>query len=294
MTTEDEEATQQETAFFITRIGHPGSPVRQRTDDMQKYVIGPPLAKRGIRLVRADLDPTPGRISDRIVVGIDDARVVIADVSGLTANVFYELGIAHARVKPVILLVDDAETIPFDTVDQNHIIIGDDGKLGAAEAEAACGLFDRALNAVLAEDFEPSSPVTAANLRKQVQAIEDPQARQVARLRKEVYDFREELARLSNLHSSPPREVRFSMVRKRGLLVFVTPMGETVDEVRLDSPRLPNEIDEALYRNLADLSQAALGRLARQAVQFAEAIPAEGDSMEFPSGRVRRRGAGVI
>jgi hypothetical protein len=42
------------------------------------------------------------------------ARVVIADCTGKNANVFYEMGLAHAIGKPVILITQNSEDVPFD------------------------------------------------------------------------------------------------------------------------------------------------------------------------------------
>jgi hypothetical protein len=42
------------------------------------------------------------------------ARVIIAEISNRNPNVFYELGMAHAFGKDVIILTQDGENIPFD------------------------------------------------------------------------------------------------------------------------------------------------------------------------------------
>ena len=44
---------------------------------------------------------------DKITQQIEDAYVIVADCSGRNANVFFELGIAHAHAKPVILITRD-------------------------------------------------------------------------------------------------------------------------------------------------------------------------------------------
>lgn len=49
-----------------------------------------------------------------IVVGIAQADVVIADVTQLNPNVFYELGLCHALNKKVILITQDISELPFD------------------------------------------------------------------------------------------------------------------------------------------------------------------------------------
>jgi len=54
-------------------------------------------------------------ILEKIVDFIRQADVVIADCSGRNPNVFYELGIAHALDKPVVLITSDAvEEAPTD------------------------------------------------------------------------------------------------------------------------------------------------------------------------------------
>jgi len=54
-------------------------------------------------------------ILDKIADFIKQADVVIADCSGRNPNVFYELGMAHALGKPVILLTSDpVEEAPTD------------------------------------------------------------------------------------------------------------------------------------------------------------------------------------
>jgi hypothetical protein len=51
-----------------------------------------------------------------IVRGLEEARVVIAEITPANKNVFYELGYAHALKKPTILLTakDSVNELPFD------------------------------------------------------------------------------------------------------------------------------------------------------------------------------------
>jgi len=57
----------------------------------------------------------------RVCQGIRQARFVIADLTGRNANVFYELGMAHALEKDVILLAQDVGDVPFDLRQMNII-----------------------------------------------------------------------------------------------------------------------------------------------------------------------------
>jgi hypothetical protein len=63
--------------------------------------------------VTGDL-PTPGKIVNHIWQGIRGADAVIVDITGNNPNVFYELGLAHALGKEVILLTQGPQDLPFD------------------------------------------------------------------------------------------------------------------------------------------------------------------------------------
>ena len=49
-----------------------------------------------------------------IIQAIYEADIVIADLTGLNANVFYELGVAHTLNKKVIIITQDISSLPFD------------------------------------------------------------------------------------------------------------------------------------------------------------------------------------
>ena len=60
-----------------------------------------------------DLDNQQNILQD-IVEGIFRADVIVADLTGLNPNVFYELGLAHAMDKKVIIITQDIDELPFD------------------------------------------------------------------------------------------------------------------------------------------------------------------------------------
>lgn len=64
--------------------------------------------KHGIKCIRGDADILTVPLLDKIREYIDKADVVIADCSGRNPNVFYELGMAHALGKKVILITKDS------------------------------------------------------------------------------------------------------------------------------------------------------------------------------------------
>ena len=71
-------------------------------------------ARLQVKATRADDFFAASAIVSDVWNAIADAQVLIADCTGRNANVFYELGIAHALGKPVILITQSNEDIPFD------------------------------------------------------------------------------------------------------------------------------------------------------------------------------------
>jgi len=80
------------TCFVIGPIGDAGSPVRAAADDLFNYIIAPTVGQFDYGApIRADMLGEPGRITSQIVRLLHDAEVVIADLTGNNANVYYEL-----------------------------------------------------------------------------------------------------------------------------------------------------------------------------------------------------------
>lgn len=76
--------------------------------------IKPVVESLGLSCRRADDFYRSTSIIEDIWRGINEAGIVIADLTGKNPNVFYELGIAHTLGKEVILLTQDHEEVPFD------------------------------------------------------------------------------------------------------------------------------------------------------------------------------------
>lgn len=68
----------------------------------------------GVRCRRADNIWVNNAIIQDVVDLIASSRVVVCDLSGKNANVFYEAGIAHTLGKEVVLLTQSHDDVPFD------------------------------------------------------------------------------------------------------------------------------------------------------------------------------------
>ena len=83
--------------------------------DYYQQIYEPAIRKAGLRPVRADADIFgTGKIIDQIWDGINAAKVLVAELTGRNPNVFYELGLAHALDKPVVLISSNEDDVPFD------------------------------------------------------------------------------------------------------------------------------------------------------------------------------------
>ena len=60
-------------------------------------------------------------ILTHIISSISKSSVIIANLNGRNANVFYELGICHSMGKPVILISRNKNNLPFDIQNKNIV-----------------------------------------------------------------------------------------------------------------------------------------------------------------------------
>jgi hypothetical protein len=83
--------------------------------DYYAKIYEPAILKAGLKPLRADNDIFgTGKIIDQIWNGITSAKVLIAELTNRNPNVYYELGLAHALKKPVVLICSNEEDVPFD------------------------------------------------------------------------------------------------------------------------------------------------------------------------------------
>ena len=67
-----------------------------------------------LSIARADDFFSQHSIMLEVWSAINHASIIIADCTGKNPNVFYEIGIAHAIGKPVILIAQNQDDVPSD------------------------------------------------------------------------------------------------------------------------------------------------------------------------------------
>ncbi len=164
--TEGEKASknQSKQCFVIAPIGAADSETRKRSDQVLKYIIEPPLKELGYETTRADKISEPGMISGQILQFIEEADLVIADLTERNPNVFYEIAFRHLINKPFIHLIQDGENIPFDVFDLRAIHFNHKDLDSVDRAKTEIKL---QIEAIEKPDFELTTPFSnSINLEK--------------------------------------------------------------------------------------------------------------------------------
>ena len=205
----------EETCFVIGPLGQPESDTRRISDAVLRIAIEPAAREHGLRPLRSDKISTPGNITSDVIVHLMNDRLVVADLSGFNPNVFYELGIRHAFGKPVILLMQTGQGLPFNVYGLRAISY--DPKDPNSLANACDELREQAA-ATLTDSYVPHSPVQVAvnllDLRMHADSA-DPVGEliramntQLEALRNDLLDVRQHLVRPEDLKDALPLAYR--------------------------------------------------------------------------------------
>jgi hypothetical protein len=96
------------TAFVVMQLSD------GRFQELYEQVIREVAKEFDLEAVHAGDLPGPGLIIQDIASSIEQAKIVIAEITVPNQNVFYELGYAHGKNKPTILLAEKDRQLPFD------------------------------------------------------------------------------------------------------------------------------------------------------------------------------------
>ncbi len=100
-------------------------PFAANFDRLYKQQIKVAAERAGFKCVRADDLFSPSNIVEDIWIHICKSKAIVADVTGRNSNVFYEIGIAHTVGKPVIIITQTKDDIPFDIVHTRYFVYSD-------------------------------------------------------------------------------------------------------------------------------------------------------------------------
>ena len=89
-------------------------PFSEPLNEVYEFLIKGALTEAGYNVSRADDIKSQSNILEGIISGIMQSSLIVADLTDSNANVYYELGIAHALQKKVVLITQEIEELPFD------------------------------------------------------------------------------------------------------------------------------------------------------------------------------------
>lgn len=97
-------------------------PFREPFNTIYKDHVLPAIQKANFTVERADEIFGTQPIIEDIWEAINSATIILADTTGRNPNVMYEIGIAHTVGKPVVLITQSMEDVPFDLKHHRCII----------------------------------------------------------------------------------------------------------------------------------------------------------------------------
>jgi ribosomal protein L7/L12 len=167
--------------FVVGPIGKDSSPERKHSDLLLNLIIKHVLQRSEFefRVRRADEDADPGMIGDRVVSDIIHADLVVADLTDLNPNVFYEIGIRHSTEKPTVHMARMGTALPFDNVTHRTIFFD---LTDWQNIEQARSRLAEAVRTTKRSDYKVSNPITQANASFKMRQSADPRDQVVAEL----------------------------------------------------------------------------------------------------------------
>lgn len=150
--------------FVVGPIGADDSEDRIHADWLLEMIIQPVFEEhfKEFDVTRADKISDPGRIDAQVISSLLDSELVIADLTTLDPNAFYEIGIRHTVQKPIIHMHLEGERIPFDIASFRSLKFD---RKRPKDLMAAREALRAAVAAAIDEGHEVDNPVTFARGR---------------------------------------------------------------------------------------------------------------------------------
>ncbi|HLX00271.1 MAG TPA: hypothetical protein VKR82_16645 [Candidatus Acidoferrales bacterium] len=159
------------------------SPFGGWNDRYYEEVYKPSVERVGLLPQRADDIYRPSAIVHDIWGYIKNSKVMLADVTGKNANVFYELGLAHAAGKPVVLITRSIDDVPFDL---RHLRVIEYDVQDPEWSEILGAKIEQALQEVLEAPTLAVPPAFLDAKKGELAQAESPLGKQVLQLQEEL------------------------------------------------------------------------------------------------------------
>jgi hypothetical protein len=176
-----------------------------------KHLVRKVLSPRGYEVVRADQIADEGLITNHIIEHLLEDDLVVADLTGLNPNVFYEMAVRHAARKPIVHLITHGVSIPFDVANMRAVqyALDDPDRLEGAQHE-----LEQKVQAIEDSGWKAApNPITSVRNVAILRESEEPETREVGEVLAAVNELRDEVQTLNRRVSTernPNRRLRES------------------------------------------------------------------------------------
>lgn len=173
--------------FVVSPIGEEGGNTRSRADKILKYIIAPVVKECGYEdPVRADKIAEPGVITTQVIEWLNDADLVVADLTESNPNVFYELAIRHMIQRPLVQLIEKGHKIPFDVASSRtvHVDHKDLDSVETAKEE-----IKKQIDAVEKDPSRVDNPISVSLDLKALKSSLDPEHITLANVLEKLNDI---------------------------------------------------------------------------------------------------------
>ena len=142
-------------------------------------------------------------ITSQVIQHIVDDPLVIADLTGMNPNVFYELAIRHAIRKPLVQIVNKGEKIPFDVAGMRTIPVDHHDLDSVEEAKAEIQKQIRVVEGKKPDQIE--SPISVSVEIQTLRQSDRPEDRTLAEIVSAISQMRSDVATLDKRLSEPDK-----------------------------------------------------------------------------------------
>jgi len=183
------------------------TPFGPQFDRYYRNIFAPAISRSGLKPLRGDSIFGPSAIVSDIWDLLKQSTMALAELTGRNPNVFYELGLAHAVGKPVIMVTSNNDDIPFDLRGLRVIVYDKDDEDWGIGLQKA---IERSITEIRADPIR-AVPATFSNHEAQACLVGDPLQLEIRQLAEEVRAMRlggmKLAGAISQWGSSMPREI---------------------------------------------------------------------------------------
>ncbi|HEX8689601.1 MAG TPA: hypothetical protein VF729_05095 [Solirubrobacterales bacterium] len=185
--------------FVVSAFGST-SEEQRRYKQVLRHLVQKVLKSR-YTVVRADEIDDEGLITNQIIEHLLEDDLVVADLTDLNPNVFYEVAVRHAARKPIVHLITKGQDIPFDVANMRTVqyALDDPDALEAAQEE-----LERKVQTIEENNWQAGpNPISAALDVWLLRESEQPEVRKAGDLLAAVGELRDEVRSLARRVRQP-------------------------------------------------------------------------------------------